>query len=147
MTCNPRGGFSYIEILIALALFSIIFASSLMVINQSARNMAFARDGYAAHLAAQSLMLVTRETFENTGSAAIATAIANYAQQRGVKSYSIWIFGETPVEFHSSCAPEADASLTGLAGMNISGQASIIVTVVWNEYGNAAGRAIGATSQ
>ena len=141
MTRNPRGGFSYIEILISLALFSIIFASSIMVINQSARNMAFARDGYVAHLAAQSLMLATRDAFESTGNA--ATTISNYAYQRGAKSYSIWIFGTAPAEFHSQCAPEANVSLTGLAGMNISGYASIIVAVVWNEHGHITGRAIG----
>jgi len=161
MTCqrhlNPtkkHGGFTYVEILIAFALFSILLMTVILMLGQAGRNMAFAQEGHSTHLAAQSLMLVVREALEDasasdainpsTSSAILATVIEEYAFRRGIENYSIWIMGGA--EFHSPNAPEANITFTGSAGINISGHATMIITIVWNEYGYIAGRAIGVVN-
>ncbi|MCL2216762.1 MAG: hypothetical protein FWB91_07045 [Defluviitaleaceae bacterium] len=149
MTRKKLGGFSYIEILVALALFSIIFASAIAMLGQSRRNLVYAQEGYAAHLAAHRLMLATRDALGRAPASAtparasLAAAISDYAEQMDVEIYSVWIFGASTMEFHSDYAPEVTLALGRLSELNISGNASVIVTVVWNEHGNISGRAVG----
>ncbi|MCL2357739.1 MAG: type II secretion system GspH family protein [Defluviitaleaceae bacterium] len=133
---KPRGGFSYLEVIIAMAIFSVLLMAVLPLVIQSRRNMAYAREGYDAHLAAQNIMLAVR----NAGG---ITAISGYAE-----SYSVWIFGaggtaESFVE--SLCAPALDVSLGG--DLVFFGNMRTIVAVVWREMPNGekhkAGRAVG----
>jgi prepilin-type N-terminal cleavage/methylation domain-containing protein len=141
-------GFSYIEIITALALFSILIMAALPLLNQAGRNLAFAQDGYAAHLAAQSLMLAVRDALgENKNASDITdaqSAAAEYASRLGVESYSVFIFSENSgISFGSDCAPAIAAELTGLSGIAFSQNARAVVTIVWNEAGYVQGRAIG----
>ena len=109
------------------------------MLNQSARNLAAARDGHAAHLNAQNLMLAVRDALLNGEQ---EQAAGSYAARLGVEQYSIWIVGETTQFFYSPDSPDADISVAGFSEMSISG-APVIVVVVWNEHGYMAGRAIG----
>jgi len=142
-----RKGFSYMEMVIALSLFSILIIAALPLLHQAGRNLAFAQDGHNAHLAAQSIMLAVRDAKSEAGQnqtppQAVATA---YAARLGVETYSVWIFSANAatITFGSDCAPLAEASLTGLSTMSITGSTSVIVVTVWNDYDNPIGRAIG----
>ncbi|MCL2841256.1 MAG: hypothetical protein FWE05_10845 [Defluviitaleaceae bacterium] len=140
-------GFSYIEILIALAFFSIIFTGSLMVLNQSGRNLAYAREGYTAHLSAQRLMIASREAFENKQS--LAAAISHYADTMEVEAYSVWVFNTNTMvyQIHTPNAPHVNFTPSGLSSFLIYEQSHVIVTVIWNEHGNISGRAIGTANR
>ena len=126
------------EILISLALFSVLIGSSLMLLGQAGRNLAYAREGYAAHLAASSLMLTLRNE-----TALTASGVGSHANALNINAYSVWVFGSAAAEFHSANVPDAGLVVSGFNDLNISGYANIIVVVVWNEFGVIAGRAVG----
>ena len=143
------------EILITFAIFSILLGVAILMLSQAGRNMTFAQEGHNAHLAAQSLMMVVRQAFEDASenaanasavSSALAAVINDYAYDRSIEDYSVWIVGATSMEFHSTDAPEADISFVGVPGLNISGSATVIVIAVWNEHGHIAGRAVGVVN-
>jgi prepilin-type N-terminal cleavage/methylation domain-containing protein len=134
-TNKNRSGFSYIEILLALTIFSVLLMAALPLINQAGRNLAYAQEGYDAHLAAQSIMMAVRADIGN------AQAVAsNRAAELGAESYSVWIFseGET-ISFETACAPSVDATLTG--GSFFS-ESTYMVVAVWDSQKNLAGRAV-----
>lgn len=139
-----RKGFSYMEMVIALSLFSILVIAALPLLHQAGRNLAFAQDGHNAHLAAQSIMLAVRDAKSEAGQTPQSVATA-YATRLGVEIYSVWIFSANAatITFGSDCAPSAEASLTGLSTMSITGSTSVIIVTVWNDYDNPIGRAIG----
>ena len=98
--------------------------------------MAYAREGYAAHLAAQNIMLAVRD-------AGGFADVSGYAD-----SYSVWIFGAggtLEYFFESPCAPGISAGLGGDTAF--FGETRTIVTAVWREMPNGemhiAGRAVG----
>jgi type II secretory pathway component PulJ len=143
------GGFSYMEMLIALGIFALLLMAALPLLNQAGRNLAFAQDGYASHLAAQSLMLSLRESLaksapEGTLNSELVRSVAEaYASQVGAESYSvfIWRTGEPPISAHSPCAPEIYATLHGL--YSLCPKARVISVLIFNEFGAVAGRAVG----
>ena len=141
---KQHSGFSYMEMIIALSLFSILLMAAIPLLNQASRNMAFAQDNYNAHLAAQSLMLNIRETLRNNpdSPAQIATS---YATQLGVETYSIFIWNTnaSPIAINSPCAPEINASLHGLDSFALAPNTSVISVLIFNEFEAIAGRAIG----
>jgi prepilin-type N-terminal cleavage/methylation domain-containing protein len=135
------GGFSYVEILVALSLFGILIMAALPLLNQAGRNLAFAEDGYEAFLGAQGIKLAVRDTgLLSPADAALAASDA--AARFGIGTYRVWIFSENAdiaeafgESFGSACAPEITAEL--------SGDLSVIVVVVWNEDMFVTGRAVG----
>ena len=62
---KKSSGFSYIEILITLTLFSVLIIVVLPTLLQGGRNMNFAETNYKGHLIAQEIMLITRDTIKD----------------------------------------------------------------------------------
>ena len=138
---NTRG-FSYIEVLIAMALFAIAMLAVIPTLSQSARNMTYAQDAYAGHLQAQRMMLVVRDAL--TDNADVRVSAINYAANRF--EFSVWISGRNAQEIHSSyCVIEGANASAVVTEINttMSSHASTIITAVWCEDGHLLGRAIG----
>lgn len=140
------------EMLVSFLLFAFLLMAAMLLLNQARLNLAYAQNGYNAHLAAQNLMLVVRnalgETQELPCVAEAKTAVYEYAARFGVKRYGVWIFTLYDDEifensFGASCFPAVNAKLAGLSYMSVSGNASVIFVVIWNEQMYIAGRAIG----
>jgi len=130
-------GLSYLEVLIALALFAIVLAAVLPSLLQARRNMEIASSFYRGNLQAQGMMLAVRDAIAIGNNPQLAAS--HYAFDHNVMLYSVWIFGSNPLYFSSNGAPEANADIaTGIAGTT-----STIVIAVWNEDGNMTGRAVG----
>ena len=133
---KKRGGFSYMEVLIALALFAIALTAVFPSLLQAARNMEFAEGYYRSHLLAQGMMLVVRDSLVD-GSPQVAAA--DFATANEVERYSVWIFGQRAGYFSYGGVLQANVTLTGGA---VAGHSTIVV-VIWSEDGNMAGRAVG----
>ena len=140
-------GFSYIEVMIALALFAIAMLAIVPVLSQAGRNMAFAEGAYDGHLQAQRIMLAARTALlDGTGRADAENAVMAIADN---VEFAVWVFGRNPFGgnpqvFYSANRPDASVVFdpTNLAA---PGQASTVIAVVWGEDGQVAGRAIGVT--
>ena len=131
-------GFSYIEVILALALFAIAMLAVIPTLTQAGRNLAFAEEAYNGHLQAQRIMLAARAALVNgTSPEADVRYIA------GGSEFSVWVYGRNAQEIHSANSPaDADLSFTGI-NLADPNRASTIIAVVWGENGQAAGRAIG----
>ena len=131
-------GFSYLEVLIAGALFSIALLAVIPVMASAARNMIFAQEAYAGHLQAQRLMLAIRENLltDEPDPEAHATTYAD-----GNFNFSVRIYGRNATIFHS--CPEQDATLTIDVNPIMQTHASTIFVVVWDDDNQILGRAIG----
>jgi len=154
---SPRAnaGVSYIELTVALTLFAVLLLAVLPLLTASARNMAAARHGYEAHLAAQSIMLAVRDSARTTSPAALTPTIAeaaaaNAAYRTDVNMYRVWVFAsgnasydEILFTFGSYYAPDEDASFAGLATLDFTGNGRVILVAVFNEHLHMAGRAVG----
>ena len=140
-------GFSYMEMLIALGLFSILLMAALPLLNQASRNLAFAQDGYKNHLAAQNVMLSLRETLRESqetphDSALLSTLTESYATQFGAESFSVFLWrNDESISTHSPHAPEINAALHGFT--SLCPYTTVISVLVFNEFGAISGRAIG----
>jgi prepilin-type N-terminal cleavage/methylation domain-containing protein len=134
-------GFSYMEMIIALGLFSILLMTALPLLNQAGRNLAFAQDGYTHHLSAQNLMHYLRES-----PAPVATA-ATYAAQLNIETYSITIWNIHTITINSPCAPDISVTLHGLPTFCLTQNTSVISVLIWNEHGGISGRAIGSVKK
>ncbi|MCL2605385.1 MAG: hypothetical protein FWD90_12995 [Defluviitaleaceae bacterium] len=140
------GGFSYIEVLIAVALFAIALAAILPTLSQAGRNLAFASSGYEAHLRAQDLMLTVRGELQtgqtSTALARAGAAVSEYSIMYGDSSFTVWFIGGEYDGFvySTSNAPMAAANVTGFAATD---NRTVIVVAMWNERGGIAARAVG----
>ena len=134
-------GFSYIEVIIALALFAIALLALIPALTQAGRNMFFAERAYAGHLQAQRIMLVVRDALSNDASPGDTKAAAlNHAA--GNFEFSVWVFGQNAQSFHTINEPDASVAISGL-NPTMANHASTIVVVVWGDEGQIMGRAIG----
>ncbi|MCL2571434.1 MAG: type II secretion system GspH family protein [Defluviitaleaceae bacterium] len=131
-------GVSYIELLVAMALFAIALLAILPTLSQAARNMTFAQETYAGHLQAGRVMLTVRNALMNNEDpkARVAAYVA------GDFEYSVWIFGQNAQDFHSYIAIDAHTAISGI-NATMQEHASTIVVVVWGEDGQIIGRSIG----
>jgi len=134
-THKKSGGFSYVEVLVAVALFVILLASVLPLMTMAGRNMTDALELYEAHLAANSLMLTTRDNIGNTD---LPQKIENQAELLNIEDFTVWILGEESLSFGtaSDFSPTVTSSFSQTSG-------HIIVAVVRDEAGNIIGRAVG----
>jgi hypothetical protein len=124
-----------------MAIFLIALAAVFPILSQAGRNLAFAQDGYAAHLRAQHLMLLVRETLPND-----PTAIAQqYSSERGSFPFTAWLIGGGTILLEISNLEELDMKPAAIDpfGLNAFDNRTAIVVAVWNEHGNLAGWAIG----
>jgi len=134
-------GFSYIEVIIALALFAIALLAIIPALSQAGRNMMLAEESYMGHLQAQRIMLVVRDSMaDGASSSAVRATALDYAA--GDFEFSLWVFGRGQQHFHTIDEPDIDVAISGL-NPAMTSQASTIIAVVWGENGQIAGRAIG----
>ena len=131
-------GFSYIEVIFALALFAIAMLAVIPAITQAARNMAFAREAYAGHLQAQRLLLVVQDAVIR-GDCPTAAAI-NFAA--GDFEFSFKVIGNNTQYYHTMGAPDIGILISGKSPA-IAGLTTTIIIVVWGEDGQVLGRAVG----
>jgi len=144
MKNKRQKGFSYIEILIAMALFSILIAVALPTLIQAARNMDISQEHYWHHLAAQSIMLAVRDSLLHGG--ILENAAQSMADAHDVEFYTVSIFGENTISFSSYESPPADILLTSQLAP-FMGEVSFVVVAVWNSEGILTGRAVGVAHQ
>jgi len=131
VTKKRKIGFSYMEMLMALALFVILLAVALPLLAQGGRNLAYSAASYQAHLNAQNIMIAVRGGEHN------------FAFD-GIGEYSVWIHSrDDTVTFHSKNAPVANLLVSGFSSMSVYGDSRVIYVIVWDDSGNPAGRAIG----
>jgi prepilin-type N-terminal cleavage/methylation domain-containing protein len=145
---KTRKGFSYIEIIIALAIFAVLVLAALPLLNQAGRNLVYAEESYKAHLAAQGIMLAVRDALGASGLSGAQAVAGEYALRHGVEGYSVWVFYENPytAAFYFGSFYETlgvNATLPQLSHEHFLAGAYIIVVVVWDEGLSIAGRAIG----
>jgi len=132
-----RNGFSYIEILITLTLFSIMLIVILPTLLQGGRNLNFAESHYTGHLAAQEIMLITRDAILDGNDPELALS----AMPRDVEYYKVWIFGQNEISIGTKIAENLSTEISH--DTNLVGHRYIIIAMVWNNYGNIIGRAVG----
>jgi len=138
-------GASYIEIIVAMALFAIAMIAIIPTLTQAARNMTFAQEAYAGHLQAQRVMLVVRDALsQNQNPSARAMAYVSDGFE-----FSFWVHGVGGHEFHSPGAPTGPGAVSQILGLNttMANHSLVIVTVVWSGDGQLLGRAIGVLYQ
>jgi len=134
---KKTAGFSYLEILIALALFAIVLIAIVPALTQAGRNMVYAEGAYDSHLQAQRVMLVVRDALIDNADPVVATS-----SFIGSIDFSFWVRGQNGINFHPRGEPEVDIAAIG-SNYTINYQANTIIVVVWSEDGYIAGRAIG----
>jgi len=136
--CKKTKGFSYIEVILAMALFAIAMLAVIPTLSQAGRNLVFAEGAYESHLQAQRMMITVRDALlAGADPEAVATLYA-----AGSFEFSVWIFGRGEMEFHSINHPDADVSFTGV-NLAMPSQGSTVIAIVWGNEGQLAGRAIG----
>ena len=138
-------GFSYIEVIIALAIFAIAMLAIIPVLTQAGRNMLFAQETYAGHLQAQRLMLVVRDALaDNVSQSDVRTRAISFAADDF--EFSVWIFGQNAQAFHTIDEPDINAAISGL-NATMSNYTSTIIVAVWGDDKQVMGRAIGILYQ
>ena len=149
---RTKKGFTYIEVLIALAIFIIVLLPLFPVFAKAGRDTSTAQAGYLAWLAAQEIMLQVKDAAENGFTSEITTKLhtdintflENY--QEPVNAYGYWVFFEKgPLyKYLSSDAPEitVSAAVSDMLEVAIN-EGFTIVSVVWMESEGIIGRATG----
>ena len=130
-------GFSYIEVIIAMALFAIAMLAVIPVLSQAGRNMVFAEEAYTGHFQAQRIMLIVRDALIDD-----ANPQARVAANVSDVDFSVWVLGRGEQEFHTIYNPDADARIYE-KNIAMGNRASVIVVVVWDADGRVSGRAVG----
>jgi len=143
MKDKQQKGFSYIEILIALALFSILIVAALPTLIQATRNMSVAQAHHQHHLAAQSIMLAVRDSLLDGGNLEHAAQVV--ADIHGIEFYTVSIVGENATIFGPYGSPGANILLTSELTIPLE-TASFVVVAVWNNEGTPTGRAVGVAN-
>lgn len=146
---KKSAGISYMEMLIAFALFAVLVIAALPLLSQAGRNLGFAMYAHEGHLSAQGIMMSVRDA----GATQFYAAAASEAARLGVEHYGVWIFrenvnsGEIEEIFISSSPPhelpQISASVEGWGSLVLSPNTAVIVVAVFDEHGNIIGRAVG----
>jgi len=137
---KSRAGFSYLEILIALALFAIVLVAVLPTLLQAGRNMGYAESYYHGHLTAQELMLAVRDALIDGDD--MEYAAFDLAQLRDISYYRIWLSGQNNAEIYAPDTPKAVIDLQNEL-VPLTGHNTVIIVMVWNSDKNLIGRAFG----
>ena len=131
---KQNAGFSYVEVIVATALFVILLASALSLITAAARNAERAESLYETHLAANSLMQVTRD---NITSPDLASNISSRALDMDIQNYTIWVIKDNQIFTFGDIfydMPNVSGSFSG----------DLIIAVIRDDDGEMIGRAVGA---
>lgn len=137
---HKQSGFTYIEVIIGLALFAITLAAVLPVFSQAGRNMAYAQQGHVAHLRAQRIMLIVRDNLTDGSFANAQSEVLNFSANRDDFPFTVWVKNGAGdiLSFSGGNVSNADVQVSGFVGTQ-----AMIVVVVWNEHGRIGGRAMG----
>lgn len=133
MNGKTNKGLSLLELLIALALFSVSIAAILPLLLQGSRNMQFAESYYRGHLAANRLLHVIKDAV--TDGENVQVAVVNYAEYRGIEFFTVLAMSDELHHFSSYGSPVSDIVVA-----NDLSCCSIVV-LIWCGYGNLIGRA------
>jgi type II secretory pathway pseudopilin PulG len=133
-------GFSYIEIIVSLALFSIALVAVLPVLSQASRNLAYAQDVYAAQLRAHNLLFIVRDAL--TDGHDPEPAARQYSQAREGFPFTVHITGGTGGDRGFS-TPDAPTALINVNDNAPSFNQTVITVIVWNEHSHIAARIVG----
>ena len=132
---KSRAGFSYMEILIALALFAIALVAVLPTLLQAGRNLEYAESYYRGHLVAQEIMLTARDALQSDTEYPVFML-------RDASYYRVWFRGEINTELYSPGAPVTAIDLRNELAP-LTGHNTAIIVAVWNSERNLIGRAFG----
>ena len=140
MFMKKTRGFSYIEVMIAMALFAVAMLAVIPALFQAGRNMVYAEEAYASHLQAQRIMLTVRDALKDGET--LQSRVQEHVHH-GAMDFSVWVFGRHTQEFHTIDAPDMANASPGDMNVALAGRASTIVVIVWDENGHVSGRAVG----
>ena len=123
---KSKNGFTYIDVIVAAAIFSIAAMAVFAVLNQSFNNMNIARERHKAHLSAQSIMLIVRDGVPPDLS--------------GFNNYTVWLIGDstTYMTDMDDPGPMPDVNI-----INAAVHGTMIIVIIWDSNGNIAARAKG----
>jgi prepilin-type N-terminal cleavage/methylation domain-containing protein len=134
---NNTKGFSYIEVLMALAVLSILLIPLFPAMTQAGQNAAAARDGYTAHLRAQEIMLIVKDAVSDGEDP--QPLVAAYAKNNGeLFQYGYWV--SQGLSYRSPGSPPIQVSLQS------PGDMILVTALVWDNEGRLAGRATGGVN-
>jgi hypothetical protein len=125
-----KNGSSYIEALIALAVFCVALMPLLSGLYGAYGNRAYAIDEYDAHLQAQQIMTVVRDAYQTETDPVAALGNAGSIPPR----YGVWV--DSLLIAGQGELPDVTAAMDGLSG-------SLITVIVWAEGSEAYGCAYG----
>jgi len=140
---KSRAGFSYVEILIALALFAIALVAILPTLLQAGRNLGYAESYYRGHLTAQELMFTVRDALIDGTD--IEYTVFDHAQLREISYYRVWLIGQNDAEIYIPGAPKVAIDLQNEL-VPLAGHSTVIIVAVWNGDRNLIGRAFGVVN-
>ena len=154
---KPQGGFSYLEILIAGAVFAVVSVVAIQSVLQAGWNLALAERNHAAHLGAQHVMLGVRDFvtdeamtygITNISHHDFSEAVSTYASLNGLDRVSVWIRGAVHLEVHFSegfAISDAPIFSTAFSDTRAAfiGHSAAIYVITWNEHGHISGYAVG----
>jgi type II secretory pathway pseudopilin PulG len=135
-----RGGFTYIEVIIALAVFMITLAVVFPTLMQASRSLRVAQEGYEAHLYAQNMMLIVREAVAQ-GHNPNVVAFA-YSFERNQFPFTIWLVQEGEITSEISNINKPMGTIDPMGFVSFYDRITIIVAL-WNEQGNLISWAVG----
>jgi len=149
-----NAGLSYMELVMALALFAIALATAFPAVSQAARNMRYAHFNYMAYQSANTMMLSVRDAIGDGGSIEIWQNVArNLAADNDVGYFSIWVSGGQSMEFHcngshthalgASCITEAFGYASAPLPATFHANGFTVVVAIWCDDGHLMGRAVG----
>jgi|GEM_PF-4318095 len=135
-----NSGFSYLEVLLSAAIFSIALVAVLPTLSQAARNLMMAEEVYTAHLRANHMMLMVREAAHSPAQAEVAARA--FAADRGGFYFTLWLVRGTEIIHTVHTAPHPPAAevfdFTALPGR------TMVVIALRNANGFIIAHAIGA---
>ena len=142
---QKKNGFSYIEILVALALFSIVLFVALPLAFAALGNLDAAKKHGQKNLAATGMGLAVRDMLQN-GTDITSPAIQNYAQRFAVERYSVFIFRPDGTNapgspFHFGTAGGA-VSISGFSSFVKGNESLVVVVLVMNDFDVVVGKSV-----
>jgi len=134
MNRKRNAGLSYIEVIIALAIFAVTALVVFFTISQATRNLYIAETYYIAPRHATGIMMAVRDAANVGGSVdttALALAANTTATHFGVEHFTVWINGVYLV-----------GEQWGSVGVTETSAPNIVV-VIWNADEQIIGRSVG----
>ena len=142
---RKKNGFSYIEILVALALFSTVLLVALPLTLAVVQNLGAAESRGQKNLAASGMALAVRDSIARNKNVTSSTIIG-FANRFGVENYSVYIF--LPNGTHARGSPfhskplVCNFSMVGFEPFVKGNDSLVVVVLVRSEYGVVVGKSL-----